>query len=42
MNTNRIKFLSAENDTSWNIKTAANQHIEAALNPLTVSGIKVS
>jgi hypothetical protein len=37
INTNRIKFLSAENGTLWNIKTAANQNIEAALNPLAVS-----
>jgi len=32
----RMKFLSAENGT-WNIKAAANQHTEAALNPLAVS-----
>jgi len=38
MNMNRIKFLSAENGTG-NIKTAAIQHTDAALNPLAVSGI---
>ena len=36
----RINFLSAENGT-WNIKTAANQHTEAAINPLAVNGIMV-
>lgn len=41
MNTNKIKYLSAENYPR-NIKMSANQHTEAAFNSLAVRGINGS